>query len=278
MSSFYTRRLVSKDHGIIFLISYEISSCQCTLQYISLILIKVICCYHAYSPRRTFIFSDKLREREIKSGRVTWSWTTHNSNQLLSIMMLSGSEHFLVMSLMLLVARTLVWCCGGGGGGEFIDYQALRSDLAQFPPVLDWRSGRVLSCEESGDSPRETDRPPVLSSSAPSQGVSSPLNSGLTVTTQPPSRSPLAARKLLRPEALIWSGGKVLRGSAHTSLEMATSKRKCQDRRPEEEEELEGVREKRRRVEWRDVTIYNFKRRQGFVCVPSQVRLIYSRD
>ena len=39
------------------------------------------------------------------------------------------------------------------------------------------------------------------------------------------------------------------------------------------EEEEEGVREKRRRVEFRDVTIYNFKRRQGLVCVPSQVRL-----
>ena len=61
-----------------------------------------------------------------------------------------------------------------------------------------------------------------------------------------------------------------MRASAHTSLEMSATKRKSQQ---EEEEEWEGVREKRRRVEFTDVTIYSFKRRQGFVCVPSQVRL-----
>ena len=60
-----------------------------------------------------------------------------------------------------------------------------------------------------------------------------------------------------------------MRASAHTSLEMSATKRKSH----QEEEEWEGVREKRRRVEFTDVTIYSFKRRQGFVCVPSQVRL-----
>ena len=60
---------------------------------------------------------------------------------------------------------------------------------------------------------------------------------------------------------------------------MNTSKRKSQDQpgkldeeEEEEEEKWEGVREKRRKVEFRDVTIFNFKRRQGFICVPSQVR------
>ena len=88
-------------------------------------------------------------------------------------------------------------------------------------------------------------------------------------------------RKLLRPEALIWSGGKVLRAVAPArSLEMSSTsststssqpavKRKCED---EEGSEQDG-RGKRRRVEFGDVTIYNFKRRQGFICVPSQVRL-----
>ena len=60
-----------------------------------------------------------------------------------------------------------------------------------------------------------------------------------------------------------------MRASAHTSLEMSATKRKSQ----QQEEEWEAVREKRRRVEFTDVTIYSFKRRQGFVCVPSQVRL-----
>ena len=48
---------------------------------------------------------------------------------------------------------------------------------------------------------------------------------------------------------------------------------KEQEEEREEREEWEGLRKKRRKVEFRDVTIFNFKRRQGFVCVPSQVRL-----
>ena len=97
-------------------------------------------------------------------------------------------------------------------------------------------------------------------------------------------------RKLLRPEALIWSGGKVLRAVAPArSLEMSStssttssaSKRKCEDeqggqqalQQGQEDEQWPGGREKRRKVEFGDVTIYNFKRRQGFICVPSQVRL-----
>ena len=227
--------------------------------------------------RRTFIFSDKLRERD----KV---WTCH-------MILDYPQQQSIAFYHDVIWVRTFFGDVPNVVGGQdtcmvlwwrrwWGVYWLPGTEVRPRPvsPVLDRRSGRVLSCEESGDSPRETDRPPVLSSPAPSQGVSSPLNSGLTVTTQPPSSSPLAARKLLRPEALIWSGGKVLRGWADTSLEMATTKRKCQDCRPEEEEEEEGVREKRRRVEWRDVTIYNFKRRQGFVCVPSQVRLIYSRD
>ena len=62
-----------------------------------------------------------------------------------------------------------------------------------------------------------------------------------------------------------------MRASAHTSLEMSATKRKSHQE--DEEEQWEAVREKRRRVEFTDVTIYSFKRRQGFVCVPSQVRL-----
>ena len=69
---------------------------------------------------------------------------------------------------------------------------------------------------------------------------------------------------------------------------MATSKRKSQDQQGEQEEEQEEelgqekeeweeLRKKRRRVEFREVTIFNFKRRQGFVCVPSQARLIRSQ-
>ena len=56
--------------------------------------------------------------------------------------------------------------------------------------------------------------------------------------------------------------------STSTSSQPAV-KRKCED---EEGSEQDG-RGKRRRVEFGDVTIYNFKRRQGFICVPSQVRL-----
>jgi len=55
---------------------------------------------------------------------------------------------------------------------------------------------------------------------------------------------------------------------------MAAAKRKCetevQDEEVEEEEVQQVVSPKRRRVEFQDVTVYNFKRRQGYVCVPSQ--------
>ena len=62
---------------------------------------------------------------------------------------------------------------------------------------------------------------------------------------------------------------------------MDTVKRKCQT-----EDEGEEVKdnsedtgkhenyqptEKKRRIEFQDVTIYNFNRRQGYICVPSQV-------
>lgn len=55
---------------------------------------------------------------------------------------------------------------------------------------------------------------------------------------------------------------------------MAAAKRKCETVIPGEEagddEENQVVTPKRRRVEFQDVTVYNFKRRQGYVCVPSQ--------
>ena len=57
---------------------------------------------------------------------------------------------------------------------------------------------------------------------------------------------------------------------------MAVEKRKCetviQGEEGAEEEETQALTPKRRRVEFQDVTVYNFKRRQGYVCVPSQVR------
>ena len=40
-------------------------------------------------------------------------------------------------------------------------------------------------------------------------------------------------------------------------------------------EEEEEVPAKRRRVEFQDVTIYNFNRRQGYTCVPSQVKIFH---
>ena len=59
---------------------------------------------------------------------------------------------------------------------------------------------------------------------------------------------------------------------------MAAAKRKCEtgetgikDEECGEDEENQVVNMKRRRVEFQDVTVYNFKRRQGYVCVPSQV-------
>ena len=64
---------------------------------------------------------------------------------------------------------------------------------------------------------------------------------------------------------------------------MATVKRKCQTEDAGDEEKNDDneeaiangePEEKRRRVEFQDVTIYNFNRRQGYVCVPSQV-IIY---
>ena len=59
---------------------------------------------------------------------------------------------------------------------------------------------------------------------------------------------------------------------------MAAAKRKCETVIPGEEagddEENQVVTPKRRRVEFQDVTVYNFKRRQGYVCVPSQVSRI----
>ena len=65
------------------------------------------------------------------------------------------------------------------------------------------------------------------------------------------------------------------------SLVMDTVKRKCQTEEAEEEvndnteepgqTENYQPAEKKRRVEFQDVTIYNFNRRQGYICVPSQV-------
>ena len=60
---------------------------------------------------------------------------------------------------------------------------------------------------------------------------------------------------------------------------MASVKRKCQTEDNDEEqgdlketsEEKEEVPAKKRRIEFQDVTIYNFNRRQGYTCVPSQV-------
>jgi len=55
---------------------------------------------------------------------------------------------------------------------------------------------------------------------------------------------------------------------------MAAAKRKCetvvQGEESGDDEENQVVTPKRRRVEFQDVTVYNFKRRQGYVCVPSQ--------
>ena len=56
---------------------------------------------------------------------------------------------------------------------------------------------------------------------------------------------------------------------------MAAVKRKCV-REPEVDSPEAGAAglggAKRRRVEFEDVTIYSFDRRQGHTCVPSQVR------
>ena len=62
---------------------------------------------------------------------------------------------------------------------------------------------------------------------------------------------------------------------------MASVKRKCQTEDNDEEqedlketsEEKEEVPAKKRRIEFQDVTIYNFNRRQGYTCVPSQVNI-----
>jgi len=55
---------------------------------------------------------------------------------------------------------------------------------------------------------------------------------------------------------------------------MALEKRKCEIEIEGEEvadqEENQPSTSKRRRIEFQDVTVYNFKRRQGYVCVPSQ--------
>ena len=60
---------------------------------------------------------------------------------------------------------------------------------------------------------------------------------------------------------------------------MAAEKRKCETlvkgEECEEDEENLALSSKRRKVEFQDVTVYNFKRRQGYVCVPSQVNLIF---
>ena len=64
---------------------------------------------------------------------------------------------------------------------------------------------------------------------------------------------------------------------------MASVKRKCQTEDNDEEqedvkepiEEEEEVPAKRRRVEFQDVTICNFNRRQGYTCVPSQVKIFH---
>ena len=63
---------------------------------------------------------------------------------------------------------------------------------------------------------------------------------------------------------------------------MASVKRKCQTEDNDEEqedvkepEEEEEVPVKKRKVEFQDVTIYNFNRRQGYTCVPSQVKIFH---
>ena len=63
---------------------------------------------------------------------------------------------------------------------------------------------------------------------------------------------------------------------------MASVKRKCQTEDNDEEqedvkepEEKEEVPVKKRKVEFQDVTIYNFNRRQGYTCVPSQVKIFH---
>ena len=53
---------------------------------------------------------------------------------------------------------------------------------------------------------------------------------------------------------------------------MAGLKRKCETSQEEGAKEETVVEEKRRRVEFQDVTVYHFNRRQGHICVPSQVR------
>ena len=53
---------------------------------------------------------------------------------------------------------------------------------------------------------------------------------------------------------------------------MAGVKRKCENSGEEGAKEEPVVEEKRRRVEFQDVTVYHFNRRQGHICVPSQVR------
>ena len=57
---------------------------------------------------------------------------------------------------------------------------------------------------------------------------------------------------------------------------MAGVKRKCdteveEDTEVNQKSELVTEKKKRRRVEFQDVTVYHFNRRQGHVCVPSQV-------
>jgi len=55
---------------------------------------------------------------------------------------------------------------------------------------------------------------------------------------------------------------------------MALEKRKCetviQGEEGADQEDYQPSSSKRRRIEFQDVTVYNFKRRQGYVCVPSQ--------
>ena len=57
---------------------------------------------------------------------------------------------------------------------------------------------------------------------------------------------------------------------------MAGVKRKCdteveEDTEVNQKSEVVTEKKKRRRVEFQDVTVYHFNRRQGHVCVPSQV-------
>ena len=53
------------------------------------------------------------------------------------------------------------------------------------------------------------------------------------------------------------------------------SKRSRQEGEQEEPEVEEGEeRVKKRKVEFQDVRVFRFDRRQGYVCVPSQVRLL----